>query len=213
MRALSLFDRHHTMAAALRDHGFDTWALDINRPKEPTVPYLHMDFFDFDYRSIRPGAIQFIFAALPCTAWSKASGKFHFNGFVPGSKTAIESINMIIRLKQVLEHFNCPFIVENPSGGLANYPFVKMLPRHNVYKTTLDIFGFPTQKPTDLFCSPDILLITNKSKRVWKKYQKTNFDNLSYSARVKYPDSFADWLAYSVACSLGLSSTSRTQIC
>lgn len=212
MTALSIFDRSHDMANALRSKGFDIYALDISRPKEPKVPYLLMDFMDFDYKKLRKDSVKFIFAAMPCTAWSKASGKFHFDGNKPKTAEAVKAINLLLQLKQVIEHFNCSFIIENPSGGFANYHFRKLLPAHNVYKTTLDLFGYPTQKPTDLFCSPDILLLTNKSKRVWSKYQANRFDNLGYEKRIHYPAGFCSWLADSVSLSLGLSSTSRTQI-
>lgn len=212
INALSLFDRNHTISSALNSHGFNTAAIDLHYTKSPKTICIQDDVHNWQTWQFEPGQIQFIFAAIPCETFSIASGNFHFKKGIPQTKAAVESLRLLFTLREIIDHFNCPFIFENPSGAVARNPTFNALFKYSLCRTSLGCFGYPTKKPTDLICSPEIVLILPQQYRVKGKFQKQQFDNLGYSKRIRYPDYFAEMIGFCAASYIGLSSTSRTQI-
>ena len=67
--ALDLFCGTKSVPEALRGMGYHVVTLDSN-PK--TCPDMCVDILQWDYRSLKPGKFDVIFAAVPCTEYSMA---------------------------------------------------------------------------------------------------------------------------------------------
>lgn len=212
VNALSLFDRNHDISVALNNHGFNSVAIDIMQPKFPQSEFVCDNVHNWRNWPLHQGQIKFIFAAIPCEAFSIACGNFHFKKGIPQTKQAVESLRLLFTIHEIINHFKCLFIFENPSGAVARNPTFNILFNYSLCRTSLGCFGYPTKKPTDLICSPEIVLILPQQYRVKGKFQKQKFDNLTYSKRIKYPENFAEMIAFCAASYIGLSSTPRTQI-
>jgi hypothetical protein len=198
MRVLSIFDCSNKIRDAFRLHGCKASSLDMHPGyKNTKVDYI-TNILDFDYQAHKPNKFNFLFIALPCQVYSIASGAFHFKNNIPKTTTAITHINILIKVYQITQYFNCPFIIENPSGGLINNSFFKSFFKLEVTRVSLKSFGYPTQKKTDLFHNFDWLFISNPVHRVNGKYQAQLLDNMTYRQRVTYPEAFVSQLVQSV---------------
>ena len=67
--ALDLFSGTNSVTEALRGLGYQVVTLDSD-PK--TCPDICVDILQWDYRSLKPGEFDVIFAAVPCTEYSMA---------------------------------------------------------------------------------------------------------------------------------------------
>lgn len=197
MKVLDLFSGSQSLALLLRAKGFQVTTVDIVQYKDlPRITH-HLDIFDFDERQYPPDHFDFLYIGLPCDTFSKASGGYHFkNNITPITLQAHTSILLIGRVYEILKYFNFPpFLLENPQGGLRNNFFFKnhcYFSKVLTYSTSLQMFGFPTQKKTDLFTNLDFPLFFPTSYRVNGRYAKKSLDNMTKRARSTYPMPFCE---------------------
>lgn len=201
---LSLFDYSNKIRDSFISRGIKCKSLDIKPGHKDNLVDICTDILEFNYKAYNPNHIKFLFIALPCQCYSIASAGKHFKNNKPLTSQAYNSINILIRIWQIIKYFNCPFIIENPSGGLCNNSFFKSFFNVNISRLTLSNFGFPTQKKTDLFYNFDMLLIVPVTYRVNKRYNKIKLDNLSYRKRVTYPDHFVTWIVSNIIANIDL---------
>ena len=200
MNILDLFSGSQMLAQVLRDRGHQVTTVDFHQYHCAPVLSHHKNIFDFHYQAYPATHFDFIFIGLPCTAFSKASGGYHFkNNMVPVTDTAKESILMIGLVYELLKYFGFPpFVLENPMGGLRNNFFFKnhcYFSQVTMYSTSLGAFGFPTQKKTDLFTNIDYLILFPTSYRVNGRYQKKQLCNFTKKQRSTYPLMFCNFIA------------------
>lgn len=201
---LSIFDASNKIRDEFISHGFSAKSLDITPGKKNNKVDIVTDILDFDYISFNPGHFAFLFIALPCQTYSIASCAFHFKKNVPVTSTAVTAINILIKIYQITEHFKCPFIIENPSGGLCNNSFFNSFFDLQISRVSLKSYGFPTQKKTDLFSNFSFLMLNNPTHRVNGKYQAHKLDNFGYRKKVTYPERFVKDLVLNVILQLQL---------
>lgn len=195
---ISIFDQSHHLAETFKNHGYKVLALDITTPKNPKTDFTVTNILHWDYSKIDPKTVSFLFIALPCQTYSIASGGQHFKNSKILTASAVNSVNILIKIYQITQYFNCPFMIENPAGGLVNNKIFKSFFNLNITRVTLQNFGFPTQKKTDLFYNFDGLFIVPVTYRKNGVYNKIKLDNLSYKKRVTYPKAFCEWLVFNL---------------
>lgn len=195
---LSLFDRSGHITNSFINAGQPCLSLDIFPGYNGYVVDICTDIMSWDYKAYKKDYFKFIFIALPCQAYSIASGGRHFKRGKIQSSQAVYHVNLLIRVYQITQYFGCKFMIENPSGGLINNVFFKSFFSLNVTRLTMSNFGFATRKQTDLFYNFDMLLITPVSYRVNGRYNVKKLANMSFSQKVTYPVAFADFIAQNV---------------
>lgn len=197
-RCLSLFDHSGHIKKEFISNGWYCSSLDIEQNKKNNSVDIVTNILDWDYKAFVPGYFDFMFIALPCQAYSIASGGSHFKKSIPLTPVAINAINILIRIYQITQYFKCDFIIENPSGGLVNNAFFKSFFKLNITRLTLNSFGFPTQKKTDLFYTSNMLLVVPVTVRKNNRYAKKSLDSLSYRSRVTYPQTFVSFIVENI---------------
>ena len=79
MRSIEFFAGSAGITAAFRSHKIDAVSLDIVNLRGCSSNDFLMDFLDFNYLAYPKDYFDIIYFGLPCTAFSKASGGFHFD--------------------------------------------------------------------------------------------------------------------------------------
>ena len=200
MVILDIFCGSQTLASTLRADGHNVVTVDIKQCHNTAKLTHKVDILNFDYTVYPPDYFDFAFIGLPCTTFSKAAAYFHFyKNLIPRTPQAHTSILILGKIYELLKYFNFPpFILENPQGGLRNNFFFKnhcYFSTLLTYSTSLGVFGFPTQKKTDLFTNFDHLILFPTSYRVNGRYQKKNLDNMTTKQKSSYPKSFCSFIS------------------
>lgn len=203
---LSLFDSSNDIRNEFRSLGIEALSLDHYQNRKTSRVDFNTNILDFPYKTFSKNQFKFIFIALPCTSYSIASGSFHYKKGIPQTSVSITHINILIRIWQITQYFNCPFLIENPAGGLINNPFFKTFFSLDVTRITMRSFGFPTQKKTDLFTNFNLLLLNSPVTRKNGRYQNQKLDNMGYRRRVKYPEALTKHLIQNIVSQLNLKS-------
>lgn len=197
---LDLFTGTGNMSIALRAVGFNVVSLDVVQYYGSPQLTHKIDILEFDYQAYPSDYFNFLYIALPCDCFSKASGGYHFyKNRIPVTCAANTAIQIMGKIHEIIRYFDkAVFVIENPSGGLANNFYFKnhcFFSKCNVYTTSLGSFGFPTQKKTDLFTNSDTLLLLPQSYRVNGRYSKKSLDNMTKKQRSAYPLAFCFFIA------------------
>lgn len=195
MVAIECFSGTAQITEIFRGKGVQCLSLDRFQLRKGNKIDLLIDFLDFDYRSYSWDHFDFLFFAVPCTAFSKASGGKHFSkSFVPVTSRSEESIMIINRVIEIIKYFSkAVFYIENPAGGLYRYlVHIGFLPCNKVfvYRVDLLVFGFPTKKQTDVITNSTTPIMVSPIHRVNGKYQAKKFSNMTVTQRQTYPHSF-----------------------
>lgn len=193
-RAISLFDYSGHIRDEFRSYNIECYSLDIEQhPGHKSTDFV-CNFLDFDIQQHPPGHFDFCFCAMPCTAFSIASGGAHFRQSVPLSEKAFDAIRLLRKFHDFVNYHGLKFVIENPAGGLCNNNWFNAYFDTQITRLTFSSFGYPTMKKTDLFYNFPLLLIVPYQYRVNGKYQVKKLDNMSYRDRVTYPDHFVKWI-------------------
>lgn len=117
--ALNLFNGTGSVSAALVEMGFEVFSLDIKPSSHPTYC---IDIMQWDYRSIKPGTFDIIFASPPCQEFSIAK--------TIGERDLGYALKLVTRVLQIIEYLRPKaWIVENPQTGyLARHPIMAPYP-------------------------------------------------------------------------------------
>lgn len=195
---LSLFDRTNHVRDEFEKYNYQAYSLDIEPGYTNSPVDFNMSIMDFDYKSFDNKYFDFIFIALPCTAYSRASGGFHFKNQKPKTAIAISSINILIKVWQITQYFKCDFAIENPTGGLNKNLIFKSFFDLPITRIHMQALGYTTPKQTDIFTSFNLLWLSNPVHRVNGRYNKKKFHNLSYKQRITYPTEFTSQLVFNI---------------
>ena len=150
-RLLELFSGTKSVSRVAESLGFETVSLDICPRHEPTI------CDDIRNAEVRlraldlwePGSFDFVWASPDCRAYSRARSKSHDD---PEAAMAA-SDGLVQTTLDLFEHFQAPFVLENPDGGrLWARDVARPLLDHSV-KTSYCAFGYPYRKNTRLASS------------------------------------------------------------
>jgi hypothetical protein len=207
-KGIEFFSGRQKLTETFLAHGVTCLSLDNHQVRGSRKLDFHIDFFDFDYKSIPPAHYDFLYFGFPCTTFSKASGGKHFkNGFCPLTPMALTSLDLMERMFQIIDHLQPKvFYIENPSGGLCNnFYFKQYFDKYlaYIYRFSMQSFGFPTQKLTDIFTNSSIPILSNPVTRCNGRYSSVKFDNLTLRQRQAYPQAFCDMIVENCLLHLG----------
>lgn len=195
MTILHLFSGYNSFSMAAHARSHDVISVDIKNYKNCPSSTINIDFLDFDFLQYSRHTFNFLLIGFPCTTFSKASGNFHFKNNCPITSAAHNAILMIDKLKEILEYFDCDFIIENPTSALfSNYYFksVFYISNYNLIRVHQYLYGHITFKQTDLLTSKNMLWLDNNVYRVNGKNAVKKFDNLTLKERQSYPIEFCN---------------------
>ena len=107
----------------------------------------------FDMSAEKLGYFDFVWASVPCEAFSVAAIGHHWGGghraYLPKTPHAELSQRLVIHTLQIISDMKPKaWLIENPRGVLRKMPFMKRLPRTTV---TYCQYGDTRMKPTDLW--------------------------------------------------------------
>ena len=135
-----------------RERGHNVITTDYKQNPDKTVDIVS-DIFEFDYESLP--RIDFVWASPPCTTFSIAGCRFHWNPpepdgtRTPRSSAAGEGLRMIEKTLEIIDYLGPAYwIMENPRGLLRKFNVVEHLPRETA---TYCQYGDDRMKPTDLW--------------------------------------------------------------
>lgn len=142
------------IAQAFRDTGLTTTEIDKRFRKGTCEPDIQCDILKVPGHLNLTGHSDIIYAAVPCPAFSWASGNYYFEGKFPKER-AIPFISLLEKTISIIEESTHLFyFIENPQGKLRYMKqMIDFLSRTNgtIKNITLGSYGFHTIKPTDIF--------------------------------------------------------------
>lgn len=186
------------MKNAFQNLGYHCISSNLEQNKENYSVDLIGDFMQLDYQAYINQPPQLIFAAIPCQAFSKASGGKHFKNGVPQTPIAHKSLNMLDKIKDLTLQWDCGLVIENPAGGLCNNPyFQKHLPLQ-FNRVPQGQYGFKTPKYTDIFSNFPLLIMSNPIYRVNGRISDIKLENMSYRQKTTFPVTFCKLLAKAI---------------
>lgn len=158
---IELFCGGAEVSRSFKDHGFQTFTVDIRNRKGKCNPDLCLDVLklqqsDFPFKY--PGVL---WAAVPCDAFSNAAGNYYRDG--TGYKESTKYFNSLLRktlalIEEIIESNESNrlfyYFIENPRASLRyNKLMIDFLARTSgtIKPCTLGSYGFATTKPTDIF--------------------------------------------------------------
>lgn len=197
LRGMEVFSGSQTLRRCFESANHHVVSIDNKKYRDSAPDTIIMDFMDFDYTIYPKHYFDFIHFGLPCDAFSKASGGFHFDGnWKPKTDFAYLSIELMLKSIQMTKYFkNAIFFFENPTGGLVNHPIFKefiLSSGLQVIRIHLGQYGFKTSKQTDIITNSNLLWVDNRMYRKNGVYSKVKFDNLSDNQRHTYPIAFCE---------------------
>ncbi len=153
---------HITQAFSSRGH--NTLSVDNRFRKGTCEPDVKIDIMKLSAQALTtallkkyPGQnkVNIIWASVPCQTWSHAAGNTHFRNNLINSTGAVKSIKLLEKtLALITEIKPTLYFIENPRGHLRYWkPLIDWLVMNNgmIKQTTWGSYGFPTQKPTNIF--------------------------------------------------------------
>lgn len=146
LRVLELFAGSRSFGKQCVERGIPVFSCDL----EPFENIDHIgDFLQMTPKDL-PWRPTLIVAGVPCTSYSICGIRYHRRGTQAVSRTAEIGDQLVQRVIDWVEHFQCDYVIENPVGMLRHMPFMRGLPRRTVWYCS---YGDHRAKPTDLWSS------------------------------------------------------------
>lgn len=105
-----------------------------------------------DIEYLTPEDIPFvpdvIWASPPCTTYSIAAISHHRDMGKPKTDFAAKSDRLVLKVLELIKHYNCIYFIENPRGYLRKMPFMYGIPKVTVWYCK---YGDTRAKPTDIW--------------------------------------------------------------
>jgi len=146
MRVLDLFSGSGSVEKVCAELGYEAVSLDIcSKFNKPTI---QEDIMLWDYTVFPPHHFHFIFAGVPCEAYSSLQ---HINKSPQRRQEDIEKANeVVLRTLEIINYYKPKaWAIENPEGGaLKEQYFMKDLP---FFVVSYCKYGFPYRKNTRIW--------------------------------------------------------------
>jgi hypothetical protein len=154
LNCVELFCGKAEVSRAFKIRGHNTFSTDKRKRDGKCIPDLRIPMEKLRRRNVPFDHIHFLWASVPCTAFSYGAGDYYYDG-----KYAKQNAALFIKLLKITLDFieeSTPdfFFIENPRGKLRyEKMMVDWCVKHAavIKEITLGSYGFPTIKPTDIF--------------------------------------------------------------
>ena len=175
---LELFSGNKCFSKNLKKDTYNIISIDIEEKHNPTIC---IDITKWDYKQYDKNHFKFIWASPCCTTFSIACCKHRLlPDLAPLTQQARDANKMLQCTLDIINYFNCDWIIENPRGRMRHMPNMKLLKyRTLVYYGNYD---YPIHKATDLWTSKAIW--NDETKPSWK----SDFNNIKRKDRSLIPD-------------------------
>lgn len=199
-RSLELCCGKATISAALSSQGFATKSLDHRKRTGTCTPDFHLDLMKVHKPIKLFGRVDLIWFSPPCQCWSNAPGTYHFFEGTPQTESTKYLVKVLEKGLSIIEELSPRFfIIENPRGKLRYYKkMTDFLIRNNgmIKQVMYSDYGFPTQKPTNLFTNFHSLQVSsNAAYGRGAKAPAGNLNNMSVVQRQEIPGPLAASIA------------------
>ena len=144
MNVLELFAGSCIMSETAKELGHITFAVD----KEPFEKVDLVKDIEFLEPDDIPFAPDVIWASPPCQSYSICGCVAHRKDTVAFSEFGKKSDRLVIKILEIIKHFNCIYFIENPRAVLRKMPFMFGIPKQTIWYCT---YGDRSAKPTDIF--------------------------------------------------------------
>lgn len=155
MNVLELFAGSRSIGKVAEKLGCNVFSVDIKDFKGINL----VQDVEFLIPEMIPFKPDFIWASPPCTTYSIAAIGHHRDMEKPKTDFAAKSDRLVKNTLSIINHFGCPFFMENPRGYLRKMPFMLGLPKVTVWYCK---YGDTSAKPTDIW-SNDIYSLFNQN--------------------------------------------------
>ena len=214
-RSLELCCGSATISSALSAQGFDTKSLDHRKRAGVCTPDFHLDLMKVKNSPALFGKIDLVWFSPPCQCWSNAPGSYHFFEGVPQQESTKYLVKVLEKGLEIIEELNPrTFIIENPRGKLRYYKkMTDFLIRNNgmIKQVMYSDYGFPTQKPTNLFTNFHSLQVSSNAKYGrGHKAPAGNLNNMTVVQRQEIPRTLAQSIAEQSAQLFGLTTSNHS---
>ena len=155
MKVLELFAGTGSIGNAFRARGHEVFAVDWDEAHDGMAFYADIEFLTAEDILLRFGRPDVIWTSPDCTTYSVAGIRYHRvrNLRTQECDPVSEYAKKCDRLNQNLQNLISEldpklWFIENPVDALRKMRFMRKLPRYTI---TYCQYGFPYQKPTDIW--------------------------------------------------------------
>lgn len=150
MNTVELFSGTKSFSKVAKQHGFNTFTVDIDSNLEPD---LVCDILNFDISMIPFDKVDILWMSPPCTTFSVASLSHYWIKGKPKNEKTLLGIRLVLKaieIKDALLKLNPKMIwyIENPRGMLRKQDFMRCFSRKTISYCQ---YGDEVQKPTDIW--------------------------------------------------------------
>jgi hypothetical protein len=151
---IELFSGAGNIARSFKDQGYSTCSFDKRKRAGVCEPDTRIDIMKMHQAVIPFNHVNVVWASPPCTAFTYSAGKHYYDKRMYRDN-ALPSIKLLKKCLDLIEEINPDFFfIENPRGKMRYEKImIDFLGKvTGTFKTvTLESYGFPTIKPTDIF--------------------------------------------------------------
>lgn len=145
---IEFFSGSGKLAEAFDDQGYHTCTIDNNPNNNPdlVIDILNLEINDLPGPVRNPDVIHF---GVPCTKFSVAGKETNFTNFMPNDIESCIALALVYKCLELIQVLNPKsWFIENPMGYLRKFPFMKRLPRKEIWYCQ---YGDTKAKPTDFW--------------------------------------------------------------
>lgn len=144
MKLLELFAGSRSIGKEAKIQGHEVFSIDINDFEKINL----VKDIEFLTTSDIPFVPDVIWASPPCTTYSIAAISTHRDNGKPKTDFAAKSDRLVLKVLELINHYNCKYFIENPRGYLRKMPFMQGIPKTTVWYCR---YGDTSAKPTDIW--------------------------------------------------------------
>lgn len=144
MKVLELFAGSRSIGNIAEELGHEVFSVDIN-PFHKINLVKDIEFLDTKELPFVPDVI---WASPPCTTYSISAISRHRDMGKPKTDFAAKSDRLVLKVLELIKHYDCIYFIENPRGYLRKMEFMQGIPRTTVWYCK---YGDTRAKPTDIW--------------------------------------------------------------
>jgi site-specific DNA-cytosine methylase len=148
MKVLELFSGTGSFSKVARSRGYETFTIDMNPAFNPDLCKDINEVISDEILDLF-GKPDIIWDSHPCNCFSVITIPKYWKKGKPNHEKTIASLKLLAHGIDLIKSLSPKYyIIENPVGMMRKQPIIKGFPRTTIHYCS---YGFPYQKPTDLW--------------------------------------------------------------